>query len=159
MARIRGDATVGVEDLDKLVSSLKAIDPALPRKLRAKGKEIADFVAADARIAAGNMGSTPAHVAPSIKGAAGAKFAAIVGGGPAFPMFQGAEFGAGHDKVRQRSTGTYLGYNQFQPWAGGGRGTNTGGYFMWPTIRRDMPRIEREYLKGATEVIQEAGIG
>lgn len=158
MARITGTDTLGIEDLNKLVRALKELDKDLPKRLRKVGKVVADIVADHARGAGTGLGSVAAKVAPSIKGSAGANFAAVSGGGPGYEMFGGAEFGSAHDKPRQRSSGTYLGYNQFQPWAGGGRGQDTGGYFLWPTIRKDMPLIEEKYVEGVNELLQEVGL-
>ena len=55
--------------------------------------------------------------------------AAAVGYGKGFAAAFGAEFGASQNTLRQRRTGSYLGYNQFKPHAG------RSGYFMWPGIR------------------------
>ena len=56
-------------------------------------------------------------------------------------------------------TVVYQGYNQFQPWAGGGRGKSDGGYFLWPTIRENLPLIEETYLKGVDKLLKEVGLG
>ena len=143
MARVRGDASLGVEDLDKLAKALKQIDPSLTKKLRLAGKDVADIIAPKVRSAASSLGSTPAHVAPTIKPSAGAQFAGISLGDPAAA---GAEFGG-----RGRPT-----TQQFQPWRGNGEDA---GYFAWPTIRENLPLIEETYVKNVDELIQEVGLG
>ena len=68
---------------------------------------------------------------PMARKAAGtlqAKGSTIIGG-RGVPFFGGAEFGAGQGVLRSRSTGNYLGYNQFQPFRG------QEGYFLYPAIR------------------------
>ena len=146
MARVRGDSFIGVEDLDKIAKALKQIDPSLTKRLRLAGKAAADEVVPKARSKASSLGSTAAHVAPSIKASAGAQFAGIAVGGGAYPMGPGAEFGG-----RGRPT-----TQQFQPWRGNGEDA---GYFMWPTIRENLPQIEETYIKGVNELLQEVGLG
>lgn len=142
MARIRGNSTLGVEDLDKLTKALKAVDPSLTKKLRLAGKTAADAIAPKAKSRASSLGSTAAHVSPTIKSVAGAQFAGISVAGPAAA---GAEFGG-----RGRPT-----TQQFQPHRGNG---DNSGYFMWPTIRENLPLIEETYLKGVDDVLKEAGL-
>jgi hypothetical protein len=142
MARITGDATIRVDGLKELNASLREFGGEFKGEMRKTLKPIADFVAADAKGAASALGSTAAHVAPSIKSSAGAQFAAVSGSDPAFA---GAEFGG-----RGRPT-----TQQFQPWRGNGEDA---GYFLWPTIRRDAPRIEQEAADGLERLIQKAGL-
>lgn len=142
MARRRADGALNVEGLTELSKALRAIDKDTGKKLRVANKEVASFVADDARSAAQALGGVAAHVAASIKPAAGAGFAGVAGGGAAHPAFGGAEFGS--DK-----------YKQFQPWRGNGEGA---GYFVYPTIRRDGPRIDAEYRTTIDKLLQEVGL-
>lgn len=158
MARITSGETIRIEDLNKLVKALKEIDKDLPKELRKVGKVVADIVRDHGRSEAVSQGGVAAKVAPSIKSVAGAGFAGVSGGGANYPMFGGAEFGSAHDKERTRTSGTYLGFNQFKPWAGGGKGSDAGGYFMWPTIRKDRPLIEEKYLAGVNELLKRVGL-
>jgi hypothetical protein len=59
--------------------------------------------------------------------------AASVGFGRGFPGAMGAEFGASQNTRRRRSSGDYLGLNQFKVWSGSGLDA---GYFVWPGIRQ-----------------------
>ena len=120
---------VNVEGLAELRRALKAVSADAPKELSAAGKEVASFVAEDARGAASALGGVAAHVAPSIRAAASGGGGAISLGGTAYPMAAGAEFGG-----RGRPT-----TQQFEPHLG------RTGYFVYPTIRRDADRIESEF--------------
>jgi hypothetical protein len=120
---------VNVEGLAELRRALKAVSATAPKELSAAGKEVADFVAADAKDAAGALGGVAAKVAPSISARASAGGGALGLGGSSYPMALGAEFGG-----RGRPT-----TQQFKPHLG------RTGYFVYPTIRRDADRIESEY--------------
>lgn len=139
--RIRS-GTVSVEGLRELSKALKELDPALQKELRATNKEVATFVANDARAAALSLGSVAAKTAPSIKASAGTQSASVSFGGPAFPFAGGAEFGS-HQ------------FKQFKPWTGNG---SDAGYFVYPSIRQDADRIETEYTKALDAVIRKAGL-
>lgn len=141
MARIR-NGTIQVEGLRDLERELKTMDKALRTELRLVNKSVAAYVATDAAAAARTLGSTPAHVAPSIKPTAGTGFAGVAGGGPRYPMFAGAEFGAKQ-------------YHQFKTWRGNG---DDAGYFLFPTIRRDEPEIVRKYEAGLDGFLHKAGL-
>lgn len=142
--RIR-TGTIAVHGLDDLSRALKALDPGLQKELRATNKKVAEGVAAKARGRASSIGGVAAHVAPSLKATAGAKSASVGGGGSAHPAFGGAEFGG-----RGRPT-----TQQFQPWRGSGPGA---GYFVYPTIRDEAPRITDDYREAIDAVTRKAGL-
>src|SRR5437879_12566429 len=118
--------TVQVEGLRELNKALRALGPELQKELGQASKSVADFVASDARGAALMLGGVAAKVAPSIKGVGGVRSAGVAFGGARYPMAAGAEFGAGHDLHRTRSSGSYKGFNQFDRWKGNG---SDAGYF------------------------------
>jgi hypothetical protein len=120
---------VNVEGLAELRRALKAVSADAPKELSAAGKEVAQFVADDARSAAAALGGVAAKVAPSITARASAGGGAVSLGGTAYPMALGAEFGG-----RGRPT-----TQQFQPHKG------RTGYMVYPTIRANADRIESEY--------------
>lgn len=120
---------VNVEGLTELRKALKAVDAQAPKELNKASKEVAEFVAADARAAAAGLGGVAAKVAPSISARGNASGGAIALGGASYPMALGAEFGG-----RGRPT-----TQQFQPHLG------RTGYFVYPTIRRDADRIESTF--------------
>ena len=109
---------IQVDGLRELDAALKSLGPELRKELRTTNKAVATLVANDARSAAYSIGGVAAHVAPSIKASAGTQSAGVALGGPAYPMAGGAEFGAGQDRMRDRRTGQYIGFRQFQPWRG-----------------------------------------
>ncbi|HUF98856.1 MAG TPA: hypothetical protein VMM60_12075 [Ilumatobacter sp.] len=134
-----GGGGINVEGLAELRKALKELDAGFPKELRKANKSVADFVASDAKSAAYSIGSTAAHVAPSIKASAGQLSAGVALSGEAAA---GAEFGG-----RGRPT-----TQQFQPHRG------TQGYFVYPTIRRNMDRIETEYDTAIADLIKRAGL-
>lgn len=145
--------TVSVEGLRELNKALRALGPDMQKKLGAASRSVAEFVASDARSAALRLGGVAAKVAPSIKGVGGARSAGVAFGGARYPMAAGAEFGAGQDLHRRRSSGAYLGFNQFEPWRGNGKDA---GYFVYPSIRQDADRIVTEYGKAIDDLLKEA---
>ncbi|WP_332645109.1 hypothetical protein [Aeromicrobium sp.] len=142
MARVTGNDTLRVEGIKELNAALRKFGDDFKGEMRRTLKPIADMVAEDARGAATSLGSTAAHVAPTIKASAGAQFAAITLGDPAAA---GAEFGG-----RGRPT-----TQQFQPWRGNGENA---GYFVWPTIRKDGPLIDEKAAEGLGRLIEKAGL-
>lgn len=145
--------TIQVEGLAELNKALRSLDGDLAKEMRDVNRSVAGFVAADARGAAQALGGVAAHVAPSIKAVGGVSSAGVAFGGARYPMGPGAEFGAGRDLSRQRSSGSYKGYNQFDAWQGN---DHNAGYFVYPSIRRDADRIETEYTKAVDALTKKA---
>lgn len=147
---------VRVEGLRELNKALKDIGPEARAELKSAAQKVANLVAADAKAAASSLGGVAAKVAPSISPRAGiGGTAGVAFGGARFPMAGGAEFGAGHDRMRNRKSGQYVGYNQFPQWRGNGSGA---GYFLYPTIRRDADRIITEFTTALDEVVKKVGL-
>lgn len=143
MARIQ-TGTVRVEGLRELSKALKQLeDKNLGKELQKANKAAATTVAKDATGAAYSLGSTAAHVAPSIKASAGRMSASVSIGGASHPAAAGAEFGG-----QGRPTTM-----QFQPWRGAG---SNAGYFLYPTIRRDADKIVEEYTAALDELLGKA---
>lgn len=145
--------TLAIEGLAELNKALRALGPEMQNELRDTNRFVAQFVAADARSAASALGGVAAHVAPSIKAVGGNRSAGVAFGGARYPMAAGAEFGAGHNVVRSRTTGGYKGYNQFDAWSGN---DTRAGYFVYPAIRQDSSRIETEYGKAMDRLLKKA---
>ncbi len=134
---------IQVEGLAELSRALKKVESNTPNALRETNKKVAEKVADQARSRASGLGGVAAHVAPSLRATAGATSAGVAGGGAAFPMFGGAEFGA-------------LRYPQVAPWRGSG---SDAGYFLYPAIRDEAPHIEDEYREALDHLIEKAGLG
>lgn len=145
--------TIQVEGLSELNKSLRALGPEMQKELQETNRSVARFVADDARAAAESLGGVAAHVAPSIKAVGGARSAGVAFGGARYPMAGGAEFGAGHGVIRQRTSGSYHGYNQFDTWQGN---STEAGYFVYPTIRKDADRIETDYTRALEDLMKKA---
>lgn len=134
-------AGVTVRGLRDLQKALRELDKTYPRELRVVNKDAAEIVASGARSKAQSLGGVHAKSAPSIKAAAQQRQAGVSIGGPRWPYAIGAEFGGGkYGKGNPTPGGGYT--TQFPPWRGRGTGA---GYFLFPTIRRDIPRIEEHY--------------
>jgi predicted phage gp36 major capsid-like protein len=146
---------IAVDGLTELNRELRNLGPEFKGELRRTNKSVADFVAEDASAAAFSLGGTAAKVAPSIKSTAGALSAGVAFGGAAHPEAGGAEFGANRNRIRQRSSGSYVGYRQFKDWRGSGP---TAGYFVYPTIRRNADRIETEYGEAVDHLLKKANL-
>lgn len=142
--RIR-TGTIAVEGLDELNRALKRLSPELQAEMRVANKSVAETVTSKAKGRAASIGGVAAHVAPSLKAAAGAKSASVAGGGASHPAFGGAEFGG-----RGRPT-----TQQFRPWRGNGPGA---GYFVYPTIRDEAPAIEDEYRDALDSVLRKVDL-
>lgn len=145
--------TIEVEGLAELNKRLRTLGPDLQKELVKTNRSVAGFVAADAQAAASALGGVAAHVAPSIKAVGGARSAGVAFGGARYPMAPGAEFGAGQGMQRRRSSGSYLGFNQFDHWTGNGPDA---GYFIYPSIRRDSDRIETAYGQALDALLNKA---
>ena len=140
--RIKSGA-IEVHGLRELNRALKKVEGGTPNALRDTNKKVAEKVAMGARSRAQGLGGVAAHVAPSLRASAGAAFAGVAGGGAAYPMFGGAEFGS-------------IRYKQFKPWLGN---STDAGYFLFPEIRAQAPHIEDEYREALDNLIKKAGLG
>lgn len=128
---------VKVQGLPELSRALKALGPDAQRELKEASRGVAAFVALDAAAAARSLGGVAAHVAPSISATGGVSGAGVSFGGSSYPMAGGAEFGA-------------IRYKQFQPWRGS---SSDAGYFVYPTIRRDLDRVVTEFTDAVNKII------
>ena len=139
MASIKvGSEAIRVTGAKELRSALRRMeDRTMMRELAKVHKAAADLVVARAR---GNTDSKLEQSAASrLRAGRAAASATVTLGGR--PQDLGAEFGAGQDVVRQRSSGTYLGYNQFEPWT-------KAGHFLYPAIRESRDEIIESYGDG-----------
>lgn len=140
MARLKSK-TVAVEGLDELRKELRRLDdPGLIDGLKDANFEVAELVTRAAQ--AGASTRLERAAARSLKPSRQAARAQVTGGGAAAPFFGGAEFGAARGQTRQRASGTYKGFDQFQPWRGNGMAA---GYFLYPAIRDKTPEIVELY--------------
>lgn len=131
--RIHGD-----EDLTR---GLARLDDYLDEEVRRTNMQVAQDIAREAAAAASGLGSTAAHVAPSIQAHDLGASAEVALGGGGYPMAAGAEFGATQ-------------YPQFSPWRGSGE---DGGYFLYPTVRRREDETDEAYLDAADTSLRKAG--
>ena len=142
MAAIR-TGTVKVDGLRELNAALRDLGGNdLAKELTAASRQVAEFVAADAKAAAYSLGGVAAHVAPSIGVRASRQSAGVALGGARYPMAGGAEFGSYR-------------YRQFKPWRGN---SSDAGYFVYPAIRRDADRIETEFTDAVGDLIKRVGL-
>lgn len=133
---------IRVQGLDKLNRALREMGGEFPNSVRQANKSVAEDVRTVAFSRALALGGVAAHVAPSLRAVAGARSAGVAGGGARYPMFGGAEFGS-------------IRYKQFKPWRGN---KSNAGYFLYPAIRAEAPRITQEYLDELDALIKKAGL-
>lgn len=139
MAAIK-TGSIRVDGLRELSRALKSMDKDLGKDLQKANKSAASLVADHARAAAYSLGGVAAHVAPSLKASAGRMSASVSGGGATYPMFGGAEFGS-------------IRYRQFETWRGS---SSDAGYFLYPTIRRDVDQIVELYAEALDNLLGKA---
>ena len=141
--RTSGDVDHGVDGLAELNRALKQIERHGARAARKTNKTVADLVANDAQSAARSLGSTAAHVAPSLKAIGGG---ALRGRGawwrPGYPMAPAPSSGPTSTSSSSRGAGA----------------ARARGYFLWPTIRSEQERIEAEYGKGMDDLLRRADL-
>lgn len=65
----------------------------------------------------------------------------------------GYEFGAGRQTRRDRRSGTYVGFRQFDNWRGNGRDA---GYAVYPTIRDEAPGMPERYADALDPLLRRA---
>ncbi|MFD1083886.1 hypothetical protein [Micromonospora andamanensis] len=125
--------------------ALKAVDSRFPKELREANFDLAAELARRSRVRANSEPGVARKAARSLRAARQASAAVVVGGGPRYPYFWGAEFGAKQ-------------YRQFQTWRGNQWGGWSGGpgYFLHPTIRQDARALVDEYMKRLDELTAEA---
>jgi hypothetical protein len=139
-----------VKGLRDFVRDVRRTSPELARGLRASNKALAESVAEGARAKVGpslgrssgtrNRQRPGSHglsaTRDSIRAKATEREASILIGGPRAKAALGHEFGS-------------LRYPQFQAWRGNKSGA---GYYLWPTIRQELGRVERDYARMIDEV-------
>lgn len=142
---------IQVEGLAQLSRVLRDMDKDLAKELRQTNKKAAEIAADAARSRALSLGGSAAKGAPTIRATAGVRSASVGFGGTSAPWMGGSEFGANREGQRHRSTGTYVGYRQFDVWRGSGR---TAGYFVYPSIRDNEGRIVEHYQEALDDLIR-----
>lgn len=136
---------VHVQGLTEAVRALTSLDDILAHQLLDADRAAVDLVAADARSQGASLGGVAAKAAPSVRADLAGGLAVVGFGGPGYEFAAGAEFGG-----RGRPT-----TQQFQPWRGP---ADTGGYFVYPTIRADADRIDSVYGDAADAAIRKADL-
>lgn len=124
-------------DLEDFHRDLGDVQHRLPDEVENAGKDVAQEVATEAQGRAYSLGSTAAHVAPSLK-ADGANV--TLGGGDQWAMAPGAEYGRDS-------------FAQFQPYTGSGENA---GYFLTPTIRDTTEDQVERFADGIDDALGEA---
>lgn len=136
---VRTGAGFEVQGLKSFLKELKAVGAEYPAAVKQANFDAASQIVGIARGRAGAAGVVQSRRnAQSLKASRSGTAAIVSGGGPRYPTFWGAEFGAKR-------------WAQFKPWRGnqwrGWEGAGGGGYFLHPTIRDRGPSILNEYVK------------
>lgn len=136
---------VTVEGLADFHRALKKLDDQYPKAVKNSNYNLANEIAKRAKTSARSQGGIVRHGSRSLRAARQASAAVVVGGGPRYPTFWGAEFGSKQ-------------YRQFKSWRGNQWGGWSGGpgYFLHPTIRRDARALIDEYMRELDALADEA---
>jgi hypothetical protein len=158
-----GPEPIRVAGLREWQRDLRTLGTELPRELRQANRQAAELIVDEARARAMALGGVAAKVAPSLKAQAQSTSASVKGGGSAYPMFGGAEFGAGRDSPRRRRPHerrghpvrgtTLVGWRQFESWTGNG---GDAGRFLYPAIRARQEDVIEFYADVVTRLDQKA---
>lgn len=144
-----------IEGLRDLQKALRTIDKSLAHELQQANKAVAGEVARDAQGKAHGISKGGERLARSIFAVAQQRSAAVqirdAPGRTAGAL--GYEFGAGRDALRQRSSGAYVGFRQFDVWRGSG---GSAGYAMYPAIRDAMPGLPERYADALDPLLHKA---
>jgi hypothetical protein len=141
---------VGLRETQKALQELQGTGKAL----REVNLGVAEMVAERARELARSQGGVIAKAADAIKAGAEQTRAFVkITANARFPFALGAEFGAGRDLPRRRTSGTYVGYRQFEPWRGN---KQDAGYALYPTIRRNNTAIVNAYDERIGQLLEHA---
>lgn len=127
---------VRIEGLTQFRQALKVAGDRFPEQMRAANFEAASKIVEFAKAEAETVSiRTPTKAAKSLRASKAVSYSSIRGGGPAFPYFYGAEFGAKR-------------YHQFLPWRGNQwTGWDSGvGYFLHPAIRKEGRQVVADYM-------------
>lgn len=130
------------------------------RELSEPGRKMAqEFVIPHALYAASRLGRGYVRAAFTLRPASSVNGGAVRLGDRQVPDALGWEFGSYRNNRRKRmgpgSSRSYVGYRQFREWRGS---RDDAGYFLWPTIRRDLPHLQQEYLKKLAELGRRYGL-
>lgn len=143
---VRTGAGFQVQGLKPFLRELKAVGEEYPAAIKQANFDAASTVVSLARTRAGAVGVLQARRNAQSLRASRSGFAAIVsGGGPRYPTFWGAEFGAKQ-------------WPQFKPWRGNRFGGWEGGpgYFLHPTIRDHGAKVLDDYVKALKKLESQA---
>ena len=133
---VRTGAGFEVQGLKSFLKELKAVGEEYPAAVKQANFDAASKIVGLARTRAGAVGvPTARRVGQSLRASRSGAGAVVSGGGPRYPTFWGAEFGAKR-------------WPQFKPWRGNQwRGWQGGpGYFLHPTIRDHGSSILNDYV-------------
>lgn len=127
---------VQIEGLRSFQRALKIAGDQFPEEMKAANFEAASKIVEYAKAEAKTVSiRTPVKAAESLRASKAVSYSSIRGGGPAWPFFYGAEFGAKK-------------YKQFLPWRGNQwTGWDSGvGYFLHPAIRKEGQQVIADYM-------------
>lgn len=130
-----------IEGLSDFVAALKRVDREYSASIRDANYRLARKLVDLAKDRARRERGVARKAAKSLRASRSASSSVVSGGGPRYPYFYGAEFGAKQYRQFQEWRG-----NQWQGWDGGP------GYFLHPTIREHAHDLIQEYIKELDEL-------
>lgn len=138
------DVRITISGIPELKAALRHIDAQLPRELQRRLKQqVADPAAASIRAAIPVGPAAGGHWRSDISAGSNSKGAFVTWGRTERPYAGWVEFGG---TIRQPRRGVTL-----------RRPRISGGRYVYPTVRRKIPDLERAALQAVTDVARSAG--
>lgn len=143
---------VQIEGLREVQRMLRRIDRSLGPELRKAGNRAAADVVRDAKFRASTRMERAA--AETLRGGSTQRGAGVRLGRAKVPFALGAEFGArGRYGWYSKPQYSGSGGRQFRPWSGN---KSDAGYFLYPAIRANAPRLRKRYIDEINKLIARA---
>jgi hypothetical protein len=132
---------IQVDGLRAFAEALEDVDKEYPKSLRQANYDVASAIVKGSKATATTHSRLARKAAKSLRAMRAGDKSVVTGGGPKYPFFYGAEFGA----KQYRQFDAWRG-NQWEGWDGGP------GYFLHPTIRRDARELINDYVRVLDEL-------
>jgi hypothetical protein len=129
---------IQINDLNRFINQMKRIDPTFDARIKQANYDAADVVVQRATVRyRSKYRSMSTRTKAGIRALQQAKAAKVRVGGKSTPYLLGQEFGSGK-------------YPQFPA-------HNEEGYWLFPSINEELPRLRREYLTLLDQVVKQTG--
>lgn len=158
-SRTTAGAVVRVEGLAEFQKVLRAADKTLAKELRVANRDVAEVALRRAQsIATGRQAQRAAREGLTAKGEQ--RYAVLVLSSAKLPWVFGANFGAGHNKLRSLvGGGQRLGWNQFPQWGGNQFTGGANDQFLYRSLGTKPDILLEEYGEALDRLLKKLGGG